>query len=202
MKKLNRHFFCQPTLKVAKDILGKFLVHEYQGQKISGMIVETEAYIGEKDKASHAYRGWRTARNEAEYLVGGHVYIYLVYGMYWQFNISTSLVNKPECILIRALKPNFTPVFSLERREKDEDAALKNLTNGPGKLCRFMKLDKSFYSYDLCQKWAKLYIEDRGVKIKKKNIIASHRIGIDYAGPYWSKIPWRFWIKDNIFVSK
>lgn len=187
MARLKREFFLQPTLKVSRDLLGKFLVHEYRGKKISGMIVETEAYIGPRDRASHAFGGKVTERNKAEYFIGGHVYIYLVYGMYWQLNFSTCYHGEPECVLIRALEPT---------------DKLHNLTSGPGKLCAALKLDKSFYGYDVCQKSAKLYVEDRGLKISPRRIAKGPRIGIGYAGPYWSKIHWRFWIKDNPFVSK
>ncbi len=135
-KRLKRKFFTQPTLKVAKELLGKILVRIYRGKRLSGKIVEVEAYIGPRDKASHAYLGRRTKRNLAEFLVGGHIYIYLVYGMYWQLNISTEEEGKPACILIRALEP----------RE-----GITKTTNGPGKLCRALKLDKSFYGEDLCR---------------------------------------------------
>jgi DNA-3-methyladenine glycosylase len=198
-KKLKRKFFLQPTLNLAKEFLGKFLIHEINGQKVGGMIVETEAYIGYEDKASHAFGGKITPRNKAEYMQGGHIYIYLVYGMYWQLNISTFLEGKPECILIRGIEP--TDGLNLMKKHRKNDS-IKNLTNGPGKLCQALKFDKSLYGYDLCQKNAIVYFEDRGNKINRKNISYGPRIGIDYAGEYWSKIPWRFWIKNNPNVSK
>src|SRR3989338_11715849 len=98
MARLKRSFFIRPTLKVAKDLLGKYLVCP----PLAGKIVETEAYIGPKDKASHAFNWKITPRNKTEYLEGGHIYIYLVYGMYWQFNVVTAGAGKPECVLIRA----------------------------------------------------------------------------------------------------
>ena len=182
--RLKRDFFTRATLRVAEELLGKFIIRKYKGRKIIGKIVETEAYIGPKDKASHAYLGKITKRNLAEYLIGGHIYIYLVYGMYWQLNISTYKKGKPECVLIRALET-----------EKD-----RNLTNGPGKLCNYLKLDKSFYGEDLI-KSKRIWIEDRGVYIDKNMIVKSKRIGIDYAGKWKDKL-WRFYIKDNPFVSK
>jgi len=121
-------------------------------------------------------------------MVGGHVYIYLVYGMYWQLNISTGAEGKPECVLIRALEPI-------------KNQKLKKLANGPGKLCRWLKLDKSFYGEDVT-KSKRLWLEDWGLKIKSSDIGASPRIGIDYAGPVWSKKPWRFYLKNNPWVSK
>lgn len=198
MKKLNRLFYTQPTLTVAKKLLGKYLIHNTGSGKLVGKIVETEAYIGPRDKASHAYKGKATERNQAEFLIGGHIYIYLVYGMYWQINISTSDHGKPECVLIRALEP----VAGLEQmKQLRYNKDVKNLTNGPGKLCVAMKLDKSFYGVDLVNN-SKIYLEDRGDKIFEKNIVSAPRIGIDYAGHYWSKTKWRFYIKNNKFVSK
>jgi 3-methyladenine DNA glycosylase len=116
-KRLGRNFFTQPTLKVARELLGKYLVRKIDSRKLVGKIIETEAYIGPKDKASHAYGGKITPRNKAEYLVGGHIYIYLIYGMYWQLNVTTSEEGKPECVLIRALEV------------AGED---KNVASGPG----------------------------------------------------------------------
>ena len=195
-KKLNRSFYTGPTLKVAKELLGKYIVRRVGKKELTGKIIETEAYIGPQDRASHAFGGKKTPRNKAEYLVGGHIYIYLVYGMYWQLNITTGNKGKPECVLIRAIEP-----------EKDEIS----LTNGPGKLCRYLKLDKSFYGEDVTKSkriWLAASIssrrasprpkggrEDRREKIKPFQISATKRIGIDYAGPYWSKRKWRFLIK-------
>jgi len=181
MKLTGRKFFEQPAAIVAKDLLGKYLARKYGRKILIGKIVETEAYIGPQDKASHAFMGKITERNKAEYLVGGHVYIYLVYGMHWQFNISTGKEGYPECVLIRALEA--------------EGA------NGPGKLCRFLNLDKSFYGEDVT-KSKKLWLEDRGIKIFKGEIASSPRINIDYAGPIWAKKPLRFYIKGNKFISK
>ncbi len=191
-RKLSRDFYTQPTLNIAKELLGKYIVRKIAcphccakrcrrgRKKLVGKIIETEAYIGPQDKASHSYKGKRTLRNRAEYLIGGHIYIYLVYGMYWQLNISTKREGKPECVLIRAIKP--------------EDGEI-SLANGPGKLCRYLKLDKSFYGEDLT-KSKRIWLEDRGEEIKPSQILATRRIGIDYAGPYWSRRKWRFLIKE------
>lgn len=215
-KKLTRIFFTQPTLKVAKDLLGKYLIRQFGRKKIIGRIVETEAYLGPQDKASHAYGGKKTKRNLAEYLIGGHLYIYLVYGMHWQLNISTAQAGKPECVLIRALAPviNRNPkseILSASWRTKQTQNSclsagganlkIRNLTNGPGKLCCFLKLNKSFYGEDLT-KSKRIWLEDWGTKIKKEEIVATKRIGIDYAGKYWAGRKWRFYLKNNIFVSK
>ena len=190
-KKLTRGFYTKPTLKVAKELLGKCIVRKIGRKKLVGKIIETEAYIGPQDRASHSFGGKITPRNRAEYLIGGHIYIYLVYGMYWQLNISTGKEGRPECLLIRALD-------------------LGKLANGPGKVCRYLKLDKSFYGEDLT-KSKRIWLDynpptassrsrserapDKGEKIKSTQIISTKRIGIDYAGPYWSKRKWRFLLK-------
>ena len=176
-KKLLRSFYVRPTLKVVKELLGKYIVRRIGKREIAGKIIETEAYIGPKDKASHAYGGKITLRNWVEYLEGGHLYVYLVYGMYWQLNIVTEEAGKPECVLIRAL----------------------DLANGPGKVCRFLKLDKSFNGEDLTPSsrggGRRIWLENRGERTKPSQIMATKRIGIDYAGPYWSRRKWRFVLK-------
>lgn len=186
--RLKRSFFVRPTLKVAKELLGKYLVRKIGQKKLVGKIVETEAYIGPKDRASHAYGGKVTARCKTEYLIGGYIYIYLCYGIYWQLNITTAKAGKPECVLIRALEP------------LNGKARLKRVASGPGKLCRWLKLNKSFNEEDLVES-KRIWLEDRGIKIKKSDIVAKKRVGIDYAGS-WVKKPWRFCIKDNPFISR
>jgi DNA-3-methyladenine glycosylase len=184
MKKLGRSFYARAALVVAKDILGKYIVRVWRGRKIIGKIVEVEVYYSVKDRASHAFGGKATKRNRAEYLVGGHVYIYLVYGLHWQFNISTGPDGHPECLLVRAVEP----VQGLSDRE----------ASGPGKFCRAFKLNKSFYGEDLT-KSKRLWLEDNPEKVKIKK---GPRIGIDYAGRYWARIPWRFFVKNNAYVSR
>lgn len=220
-ERFGRQFYIQPTLKIAKEILGNFLIHKIENKKLVGRIIETEAYIGPDDLASHAKGGRKTARNRAEFLKGGHIYIYLVYGMYWQFNISTFKENYPECVLIRALEPiegieemyknrysriraNFntnitdnTPGISDIRAKF---VGIRDLANGPGKLCQAMGFDNSCYGLDMATS-KKIWIEKSDKLLKPSQIISSPRMGIDYAGPVWSKKPWRFHIKDSEFVS-
>src|SRR3989338_3792098 len=152
--KLGRHFFTQPAITVAKSLLGKYLVHYDNCVKLSGKIVETEAYVGVKDKASHGYNGKITERNKAEFLIGGHIYIYLVYGMYWQLNITTGKQGIPECVLIRALEPA-DGIAQMMKNRKIHSVILtlnkvkgKNLANGPGKLCQAMNFNKKHYGLD------------------------------------------------------
>jgi len=199
-KRLNKDFYTRPTLEVAQNLLGKYIVRKIGSKKLEGKIIETEAYIGPRDRASHAYKGKITPRNKAEYLVGGHIYIYLVYGMYWQLNITTFQAGKPECVLIRAMEPITPSKFKIQNAKikitTQNSKLLKNLTNGPGKLCRWLKLDKSFYGEDLT-KSKRIWLEDRGEKIKLSQILATKRVGIDYAGSYWSKRKWRFILKSH-----
>lgn len=178
-KKLPRPFYRRPAEIVAKDMLGKYIIVNKGKSRREGKIIETEAYIGPQDKASHAYKGKRTSRNKVEFLEGGYIYIYLVYGIHWQLNIVTGKAGDPQCVLIRALGSN-----------------PKNLASGPGKLCRYLGLNKSFYGEDVAG-GKKFWMEDRGEKIKKKDIASAKRIGIDYAGPYWAKRKLRFFLKGN-----
>ncbi len=188
-KRLRRNFYLAPTLEVAKSLLGKYLVVRPDlnkpNYKLIGKILETEAYIGPMDKAAHSYKGKTTERNKIEYIIGGHVYIYLVYGMYWQLNITTGNIGKPECVLIRAVEPVLC----------DKNAIPSNIANGPGKLCKYFKLDKSFYGEDLC--YSKRIMLTTGVRVAKKDIIATKRIGIDYAGPFWANKKWRFILRSK-----
>jgi DNA-3-methyladenine glycosylase len=201
-KRLERSFFIRPTLKVAKEPLGKYFVrriacpHRYAKRcrwgrkKFIGKIVEAEAYIGPKDRASHAYGGKVTRRNKTEYLEGGHIDIYLCYGMYWQLNITTEKEGKPECVLIRALEPSSitnknpksqVPISKQIPIPNHQNLKLKKLASGPGKLCKWLKLNKSFNGEDLARS-KRIWIEDRVEKIKSRQIVATKRIGIDYAG--------------------
>lgn len=151
-------------------------------------IIETEAYIGPDDKASHAAFG-KTKRCAPMYEAPGTAYVYFIYGMYWMLNIVTEEEGKPCAVLIRALEPCNT-----------EDTELRKLGSGPGLLCQWMKIDGSFNSEDLVTS-KRLWIEDRGVMIKSGQIVVTKRIGVDYAGP-WKNKPWRFYIKGNPFVSR
>ena len=164
--RLTQEFFLKDVLEVAPALLGKYLVRKYpDGSLQSFRIIETEAYRGEEDLACHASKG-RTQRTEVMYLPGGHVYIYLIYGMYWMLNIVTGKANHPQATLIRAIDGY----------------------NGPGKLTKALKLDKTFNAEDLSES-NRLWICDSHEKIKYQT---SPRIGIDYAGEIWKNKPWRF----------
>ena len=168
-KKITTKFFNRPTLGVAKELLGKYLIRKIGSRIISGKIIETEAYCGPYDLASHASKG-RTKRTEVMFGQPGLIYVYMIYGMYYCLNIITEKENFPAAVLIRAVD-------------------LKNC-NGPGKICREFKIDKKFNGLNISDN-GKLWIENRGERINNKNISATPRIGIDYAGEYRDK-PWRF----------
>jgi len=185
MKRLPRQFFARPTKLVARELLGKVLVRKIGNKKLSGMIVETEAYVGPHDLACHASKG-KTERTKVMFESAGTWYIYFIYGMYHCLNIVTEAKDYPSAVLIRALEP-------LENIESS--------TNGPAKLCRALKIDRRLNSTSAISKSSKLYIEDREIAIPKNKIISAKRIGVDYAGK-WKNKPLRFYIKENKFVSK
>ncbi|TDT72483.1 DNA-3-methyladenine glycosylase [Hypnocyclicus thermotrophus] len=194
---LNKDYFQNDAIFLAKDLLGKILVREINGKKILCKIVETEAYIGPEDKACHAYNNKRTKRTEAMFLEGGCTYVYMIYGMYNCLNIVANKKDKPEAVLIRAVEP----LNELEYLKKNRNIKSKkryDLTNGPGKLCKALKIDKKLNKYDLCKN-KKLFILDS--KDKKIEIVEAKRINIEYAEEYKYKL-WRFYIKGNKFVSK
>jgi DNA-3-methyladenine glycosylase len=187
---LNREFYISDTIKVARSILGKKLVHQFLGEETSGMIIETEAYCGEKDSACHAHRG-KTPRNAIMYGEPGHAYIYFTYGMHHLINIVTGAEGQPEAVLLRALLP-LTGLAEMERRRKKKGA---ELTNGPGKLCQALGIDKSFYGWDLTL-GRELWLEDYKT-IPSGSIVATPRIGIDYAAKIHREALWRFLVKPN-----
>ena len=200
--KLDRKFYARETLQVAKELLGKIIVHEIDGAKIKGRIVETEAYIGSIDKACHAFGGKRTPRTEPLYGKPGIAYVYFIYGMYHCFNVITKEEESPEGVLIRAVQP----IEGLEEMSKQRfgksykeltKAQIKNLTSGPSKLCIAFNIDKECNKQDLCT--SNLYIEE-SEGVDKFEIIKTKRVGIEYAEEA-KEFLWRFYIKDNPWVS-
>lgn len=192
-KRLSRKFFERPTLKVAKNLLGKFLVRKIGRKVIRAIVTETEAYCGPNDLASHASKG-RTKRTEIMFGPAGHAYIYLIYGMYHCLNIVTETEGYPAAVLIRGVSLQW-PVDSEDskfRKLKTENCKLATNLNGPGKLCRFLKIDKALNGEDIIES-GELWIED-GIQLKPAQIGKSKRIGIDYADSYKDK-PWRFFIE-------
>ena len=206
--KLTKAFYARETLLVAKELLGKVLVHEVNGVKLKGRIVETEGYIGSIDKAAHAYGGKRTPRTETLYGRPGIAYVFIIYGMYYCFNVITKEEGYPEGVLVRAIEPiEGTEEMSKLRYNKAygelTKAQFKNLTSGPSKLCIAMKINKENNKQDLCT--GELYIEEseeeeESKSLKKIEVVEAKRIGIDYAEEARDFL-WRFYIKNSPWVS-
>ena len=187
MKILDRKFYQRDTLQVARALLGKKLVRRIGRVNLSGMIVETEAYCGREDSACHAHRG-KTPRNSVMFGKPGHAYVYFTYGMHYMLNLVTEDEEYPCAVLIRAIMP-LEGIEEMEARRKRKGA---ELTNGPAKLCQALSIDKSLNGWDLtCG--SKLWVEDYR-KIPAKSIIATPRIGIDYAKTKDREALWRFLI--------
>ncbi len=194
--KLSESFYQQSdVVKIARELLGKELVVNIRNKISGGIIVETEAYSW-KEKGSHAYNNRKTDRNAVMYLPGGFSYVYLCYGIHNMFNVVTGADGVAEAVLIRALEPTTGIALMHKRMNTDSD---HRITSGPGKLAKALGIDRSLNGKYLLGD--EVWIEDSGIKIGKKNIIASKRIGIDYAGED-ALLPWRFTIKDNKWVSK
>lgn len=169
-KRLSQNFYLRDVLVVAPELLGKMLCcKDPKGNVHCHIITETEAYKGERDKACHAAKG-RSSRNDIMYHRGGHVYIYLIYGMYWMLNVVTGEENNPQAVLIRGLQG----------------------LPGPGILTKKIGIDKSYHGEKL---WLseRIWIEDTQNKV---SYVRLPRVGIDYAGEYWKKIPWRYLLKE------
>jgi DNA-3-methyladenine glycosylase len=196
---IQQDFFARPTLAVARALLGQRLVREIEGQRLSGLIVETEAYVGPDDSASHASRG-RTSRTEVMFGPPGQTYVYLVYGMHYMLNLVTEAEGFPAAVLIRALEPVEGIEMMRANRRSVNQANPLNLMNGPAKLCQALNIDKRLNNWDVTL-GQKMWLEP-GEPIPETEIAAGPRIGIDYAQPKDRTAPWRFWVKGNRFVSK
>lgn len=190
---LPRDFYNRDTLEVARDMLGCWLVREYNGEQMAARIVETEAYCGAEDTACHAYRR-RSPRTEAMFGPAGHAYVYLVYGMHWLLNVVTEPEGSPCAVLIRAVEPTANEAAMRAIRQ----ATGKQLSNGPGKLTRALTIDKALYGHDMTQ-GDKLWIS---AATHDDSIVSGPRVGIDYAQPEHRDAPWRLWLEDNAWVSK
>lgn len=195
--KLQHKFYLRDdTLTIARDLLGKLIVvPDENGGRVSGMIVETEAYLGEGDRAAHSFGGRRTARNEVTYGPGGNAYVFFIYGMYFQLNVVCGPAEHPHVVLIRAVEPVEGIEIMRERRGPMKD---KNLTSGPGKICIGLNIDRTFNGEDLTGN--RIWLEDHET-YSDAEITVGKRIGIDYAGEDADR-PWRFWVRDNIFTSR
>lgn len=185
------------VVQIAKELLGKVLVTNFNNEYTAGIIVETEAYAGAGDKASHAYGNRRTARTEIMYGKGGIAYVYLCYGIHHLFNVVTNVQDTPHAVLIRGVEPIDGMDIMLERRGKDK--LTPALTAGPGALSMALGIHTVHTGLSLLDET--LFIEDRGIKIKKTDIVAGTRVGVAYAQED-AFLPYRFWVKGNPYVSK
>jgi DNA-3-methyladenine glycosylase len=184
------------VVTVARRLLGtRLVVPTRDGRRVAGIIVETEAYQGPEDRASHAYAGRRTRRTETMYARGGTAYVYFVYGMYHQFNVVTNTADVPHAVLVRALEPVEGLDLMRRRRAGEPD---RNLTSGPGKLCIALGIDRRLDGADL--RGERIWLE-RARRVAPAAIAAGPRVGIDYARE-WAARPWRFWLRGNPFVSR
>jgi DNA-3-methyladenine glycosylase len=197
MKVIPAEFFARPTLAVARNLLGQRLVRLLDGRRVSGRIVETEAYIGHDDSANHASKG-RTRRTEAMFGPPGRTYIYLIYGTHHMLNLVTEAPDFPAAVLIRALEP----VEGLEVMQTNRPGLTNevNLTNGPGKLCRALAIDKTFHNWDVSL-GQELWLEQDS-SVPDSMIVTGPRIGVSYARPEDRAAPWRLWVRGNRFVSR
>jgi DNA-3-methyladenine glycosylase len=197
MKKLPIQFYKRAdVLLIAKELIGKIVVTNFNGVITSGRIVETEAYIALTDRASHSFGGKRTARNEHMYSVAGTAYVYICYGMHHLFNVVTNAVNIPDAVLIRAIEPIAGIDTMLKRTGKP---TLNNtLTKGPGNAAKALGISKEHSGINLAKD--EIYIAEDGFEIKGKAIGTSRRIGVEGSGEA-ALFPYRFYVKGNAFVS-
>lgn len=194
--RLTKAFFQPNTLQIAQNLLGCYLCRKIGKNILKGKIIETEAYIGQNDKACHASRGM-TKRNQVMFEPAGRAYVYIIYGLYYCLNIVTEKKGFPAAVLIRAVEPvQGIEIMQKNRRrniKKEGETALSHLrTNGPGKLCQALAIDKKLNGENLLTSH-RLWLE-KGEKIDTKKIITTPRIGVDYAGED-AKLPWRFLIE-------
>ena len=197
MPKLTLDFYQRDdVLTISRDLLGKVLCTNIESKLTSGIIVETEAYAGTTDKASHAYGGRRTKRTETMYAPGGFSYIYLCYGIHHLFNIVTNKVDIPHAILIRAIEPLDGIEIMLQRRNKKK--VDYKLTSGPGSLAQALGLTTQNSGVSLMDNL--IWVEDQNIHINNQDICASPRVGIQYAGED-TQNPWRYRIENRPWIS-
>tara|TARA_B100001750_G_C15483198_1_gene586777 strand:- start:37 stop:633 length:597 start_codon:yes stop_codon:yes gene_type:complete len=185
------------VVQISQLLLGKVLETKINNKTTSGIIVETEAYSGQNDKASHSYKNKKTQRNSAMFENGGHTYIYLCYGIHALFNVVTNIKEIPQAVLIRSIEPVKGAQHMLKRRGMKKIST--HLTSGPGKLCQALGISLQHNKVSL--QGPNISIYDSGITISRSSIIACPRIGVDYAGKDALK-PWRFYIKSNPWRSK
>jgi DNA-3-methyladenine glycosylase len=195
-----RSFYAQSTCDLAQALLGCRLVRRLNDQRLAGIIVETEAYLGETDLACHARRG-RTPRNAVMYGQPGRAYVYFTYGLHWMLNVVSEREDFPAAVLIRAIEPVEGLAAMWAARGP---RPIGDLTNGPAKLCQALQIDRALNGIDLTEGRSALWIEaDRSTRSTPAQSIArGPRIGLGRTPEPWLSKPWRYWIEGNPFVSK
>lgn len=200
-----RSFFERDPVTVARALLGQRLVRVLDGQRLSGVIVETEAYLGVEDKAAHTFGGRRTARNASMWLTGGHAYVYFTYGMHYCLNVVAGREGEPVAVLVRAIEPveglNVMRSLRVARRRTGAKLADRELASGPARLCQAMGIDRGLDGVDLTRGNGMFIEQVRKRTLPAGAIAVGPRIGVDYAGE-WAKKPLRFWVRGNGHVSK
>lgn len=197
MIKLQSSFYSRSdTLQVSKELLGKHLVTQFDGLRTSGMIVETEAYLGKEDRACHAWNGRRTARTEVMYAPGGTAYVYLCYGIHHLFNVVTHAADVPHAVLIRAVEPVDGLPEMLRRRKKTR--LERSLTAGPGALSGALGILTSHTGLSLLGD--QIWLEDHGYSWSEEDVVASPRVGVGYAGED-ALLPYRFRLRHSVWTS-
>lgn len=186
------------VVQISREFLGKYLMADIGGEVAGGMIVETEAYSHVGDKACHSHLNRRTTRTEVMYRPGGVAYVYKVYGFHYLFNMITNVEDKPDAVLVRAIEP--TLGLEVMQRRRNLPEIMPRLTAGPGMLTQALGITKEHYGIPLTT-GETLWIEDRDETIADADVIASPRVGIDYAGED-AALPWRFRIKDSRWTSR
>ena len=198
--RLARDFYLrQDVTLVARELLGKVLVTNFDGVCTAGMITETEAYRAPDDRACHAFGNRRTRRTEVMFQEGGRAYIYLCYGIHHLFNVVTGPADMAHAVLIRAIEPLEGVGYMLQRRQRIRITPA--LSTGPGALSQALGLTTAWTGQCFLDENTPIWIEDRGIEIGQTDVVAGKRIGVDYAGDC-AEWPWRFWINSNPFVKK
>lgn len=194
--RLDRSFFERSTLQVTRDLLGVRLVRMQDGLRLSGIIVEAEAYRGQEDQGCHARAGL-TGRTRVMFGQPGHAYVYFTYGMHWMLNFVTEATGFPAAVLIRSLQPTEGLDFIAARRNGQPPA---RWTDGPAKICQALDIDGRLNGSDLCAEGVVLFVE-KGIQIPDSAVTTGPRVGLNSVPEPWKSIPWRFLVKPDFFTA-
>ena len=197
MKLAESYYHSSDVVALSRDLIGKYLFTCIDGLITGGYIVESEAYNGIVDKASHAYGNRQTPRTSTMFMQGGVAYVYLCYGIHEMFNIVTSVEGQPHAILIRAIEP--TEGIEAMQVRRNMPVVKPNITSGPGSVAKALGISRAINAFSL--QGETIWIEDRGLVFPEEAVVAVPRVGVDYAGDD-ALLPYRFYVKGNRYVSK